>query len=168
MAFVSFVTEITMTKSLGKAIHTTKDPPLAKSKRVVASGKAGGSKSKKQKCTAIVKVESKVVPMSQRLRTRGRNTLSKPTTSSTPMDVDEDNADSGSGNIVSLTRQGSDLPTGMAVGGSGSTKNRHAFHLEEIVDDPEDVRMAFMKRYEENHALSRLVIGNIRNSRSVR
>ncbi|VVA94777.1 unnamed protein product [Arabis nemorensis] len=46
-----------MNKSPGKVAE---DPSPAKSKRVVASNKAGGSKSKKQKCTVIVEVELKV------------------------------------------------------------------------------------------------------------
>ncbi|VVB15262.1 unnamed protein product [Arabis nemorensis] len=83
-----------MTKSPGKATNTTEDPSPVKSKRAVASNKTGGSKSKKKKCTTIVKVESKVVPMTQRLRTRGRNSPENPTTISAPPTVEDDNGDS--------------------------------------------------------------------------
>ncbi|VVB05224.1 unnamed protein product [Arabis nemorensis] len=139
-----------MTKSPGKV---TEDPSPGKLKRVVASDKGGGSKSKKQKCTAIVKVESKVVPMTQHLRTRDRIHTSKTTTTSTPLDVDDDSGDSGSGNRDSVTHQGSYLYAGTGAGASGTAKGRHAFQLEEMVEDPEDIRLAFMKRYEEHRQI---------------
>ncbi|VVA91988.1 unnamed protein product [Arabis nemorensis] len=132
-----------MTKSPGKATNTAENPSPVKSKRAGASDKAGGSKSKKQKCTAIVKVKSKVVLLTQRLRTRGLNPLANPTTISAPLIVEDDSGDSVSGNRDSLTHQGSDLAARTGAGVSGTAKGRHAFHLEEMVDDPEDVRLAF-------------------------
>ncbi|VVB12315.1 unnamed protein product [Arabis nemorensis] len=143
-----------MTKSSGNATNTAEDSSPVKSKRAVASDKAGGLKSKKHKCTAIVKVESKVVLMTQRLRTRSRNPLANPTTILAPLTVEDDSGDSVSRNKDYVTHHGSDLAAGTGVGASGTAKGRHAFHLEEMVDDYEDGEEAQEDEEEENGSSS--------------